>query len=109
VIKQGDIIRVGLDPTKGHEQKGFRPVVVVSNNTYNRKTTFRVVYPISNTEREFALYVALDKRTKTTGKILADQLRTIDICAREHQFVERLPDDILESVLEIAAATVEHG
>jgi mRNA interferase MazF len=106
MIKQGDIIFIGLDPALGHEQKGRRPVVVVSNNDYNKATSFRVVYPISNTDRAFALYVKLDERTKTTGVILADQLRTIDISARQHSFVEGLPEDILDKVLEIAQATV---
>jgi mRNA interferase MazF len=107
MVEQGDIIRLDLNPTKGHEQQGCRPVLVVSNNVYNRKTTFRVVYPISNTKREFALYVSLDGRTRTQGKILADQLRTIDINARQYRHIEKLPDDILDAVLEIAMATVE--
>lgn len=107
MVEQGDIIRLDLNPTKGHEQQGFRPVLVISNNIYNKKTTFRVVYPISNTKRDFELYIPLDERTKTQGKILADQLRTIDINARQYSYIEKLPDDILDTVLEIATATVE--
>jgi mRNA interferase MazF len=107
MIKQGDIIKLDFDPTMGHEQKGLRPALVVSNDAYNRKTNFRVVYPISNTQREYALYIPLDERTKTTGKILADQLRTIDANARNAMFVERLPDDLLDTAIEFAVATVE--
>ena len=107
MVEQGYIIRLDLNPTKGHEQQGFRPVLVISNNIYNKKTTFRVVYPISNTKRDFELYIPLDERTKTQGKILADQLRTIDINARQYSYIEKLPDDILDTVLEIATATVE--
>jgi mRNA interferase MazF len=106
MVEQGDIIRLDLNPAKGHEQQGCRPVLVVSNNVYNKKTTFRVVYPISNTNRNFELYIPLDDRTKTQGKILADQLRTIDI-TRQYSYVEKLPDDLLDTVLEIATATVE--
>jgi len=32
VPQQGDIIKLDLDPRKGHEQQGFRPVIVLSNN-----------------------------------------------------------------------------
>jgi mRNA interferase MazF len=107
MVEQGDIIRLDLNPAKGHEQRGYRPVLVVSNNVYNKKTTFRVVYPISTTKREFALYIPLDGRTRTQGNILADQLRTIDINAPPFSFVEKLPDDMLGAVLEIAMATIE--
>lgn len=107
MIEQGDIVVFSFDPSKGHEQKGHRPALVVSNNVYNRKTVFRVVVPISGTDRDFALYVPLDGRTKTQGKILADQMRTVDIDARKVHRVERLPDDILDAVLEILQATVE--
>jgi mRNA interferase MazF len=98
---------LNLDPVKGYEQKGFRPVVVVSNNVYNSHSNFRVVYPISNTKRKYSLYVPLDMRTKTTGTVLADQLRTIDITARKHRKVEQIPSDILDHLLEIAQATLE--
>lgn len=29
---QGDVILLDLNPTKGHEQLGFRPAIVISNN-----------------------------------------------------------------------------
>lgn len=107
MILQGDIILISFDPTKGHEQQGMRPAVVISNNDYNKNTDFRVVFPISTTQRNYALYIDLDSRTKTQGKILADQLRVLDIKARPHKFVEKMPDDILDHLIEIAIATVE--
>ena len=33
-FKQGDIVYIDLDPTKGHEQAGKRPCLVISNNDY---------------------------------------------------------------------------
>jgi mRNA interferase MazF len=107
LIKQGDIIQVSFDPTKGREQQGYRPAVVISNDVYNAKTDFRVVCPISSTSRKYSLYVSLDSRTKTTGTVLADQIKTIDIKARPHKFVEDIPDDILDDILEIAQAIVD--
>jgi mRNA interferase MazF len=65
------------------------------------------VVPISSTDRDFELYIPLDDRTKTRGKILADQMRTVDILARKAKKIERIPDDILDDVLEILQATVE--
>ena len=34
-LKQGNIIYMNFDPTKGHEQEGYRPALVVSNDDYN--------------------------------------------------------------------------
>jgi len=107
MIKQGDIIFISFDPAKGHEQQGKRPAVVISNDDYNKKTNFRVVYPVSSTKRSYALYIDLDSRTKTQGKVLADQLRVLDVSERPHTFLEQIPGDILDHLIEIAIATVE--
>ncbi|MCL2112102.1 MAG: type II toxin-antitoxin system PemK/MazF family toxin [Clostridiales bacterium] len=107
MIKQGDIISISFNPTKGREQQGKRPAVVVSNDDYNKISDFRVVFPISTTDRRFSLYVDLDDRTRTQGKVLGDQLRTVDIKARNHEFIEEIPSDILDDLLEIAQATFD--
>ena len=107
MIKQGDIILLSFDPTIGREQRGYRPAVVVSNDEYNAESDFRVICPISTTSRKYFLYIDLDKRTKTQGKILGDQVRTVDIMARNHKYIEELPPEILDDLLEIVQATFD--
>jgi mRNA interferase MazF len=99
MVKQGDIIKLGLSPTAGHEQSGYRPAVVVSNNFAITKTNVIYVAPITNAIRRFPLHVTLDDRTKTTGEILCEQVKAVDINARQFTFIEPLPGDILEKVL----------
>jgi mRNA interferase MazF len=99
MVKQGDIINVDFSPTIGHEQSGYRPAVVVSNNFAISKTNMVYIAPITNTVRRFPLHVALDNRTKTVGDILCEQVRAIDLNARQFSLVEHLPCDILENVL----------
>ena len=36
VFEQGDIVYLDFDPQAGHEQRGRRPALVVSNNLFNR-------------------------------------------------------------------------
>jgi mRNA-degrading endonuclease toxin of MazEF toxin-antitoxin module len=36
IIQRGEVYFVNLSPTKGHEQSGQRPVLVVSNDTISR-------------------------------------------------------------------------
>lgn len=53
MVKQGDIIKINLDPRAGHEQAGYRPAVVVSNNFFNKVTNMTIVCPITNTNKEY--------------------------------------------------------
>ena len=107
MVRQGDIIKVSFDPQKGHEHKGFRPAVVVSNDEFIRRTGLAVVCPVTNTDNKFPLHVPLDERTDTTGVILCEHIRTLDLNSRKAKTVERLPDDILRHVIDIVMAEVE--
>lgn len=57
-----------------------------------------VFAPISNTERNYPLYVSL-KGTKSSGKILLDQLVTIDYSARKYHYVETVPEKLIDELL----------
>ncbi|MCL2773831.1 MAG: type II toxin-antitoxin system PemK/MazF family toxin [Oscillospiraceae bacterium] len=100
--KQGDIIRLDFDPQKGHEQKGRRPALVISNATFNNFTgKAALVCPITNTDRGIPIQVKLDNRTKTTGVIMCDQAKILDIQQRNAEFVEQIPKDIILEVVDI--------
>ena len=107
MVRQGDIIKVTFDPQKGHEQKGFRPAVVVSNDEFIRRTKLAIVCPVTNTDNRFPLHVPLDERTKTTGVILCEHIRTLDLASRQAKKIEKLPEDILRRVIDIVTAEVE--
>lgn len=107
MVKQGDIIKLNFNPQSGHEQGGYRPAVVISNNFFNQKTNLTMVCPITNTNNQFPLHVPLDKRTITTGVILCEHLKALDITKREYSVVESLPVDILKKVIEIVFAEIE--
>jgi mRNA interferase MazF len=99
MVRQGDIIKLNLSPSLGHEQHGYRPAVVVSSDYVMTKTNMVYVAPITKTMRAYPLHVALDERTETSGDVLCEQVKAIDLDARGYTYVESMPDDILESVL----------
>lgn len=107
MVKQGDIIKVSFDPNSGHEQAGYRPALVVSNNEFMKRTKLAIVCPITNTDNSFPLHVTLDTRTSTTGVILCEHVRTLDLQSRKSRFVEKVPDDILKLVTDIITAEIE--
>jgi mRNA-degrading endonuclease toxin of MazEF toxin-antitoxin module len=85
-MKRGEIWLVDLDPTQGHEQRGRRPVLIVSPEAFNRVTKVPVVLPITSRGR-FArtggFAVTLDGAgTKTRGTIRCNQPRALDLSAR---------------------------
>lgn len=104
---QGDIIYIESNPQTGHEQKGKRPALVVSNYTYNRFTKLAIVCPITNTNREFPLHLLLDGRTKTTGVIMCEQVKALDIYSRDVSYYEKAPIDIIEEALDIIFGFIE--
>lgn len=99
--RTGDIIILDFDPQSGREIKKVRPALVVSNDVFNRLTGLVMVCPITSTQRDFPLHVALDKRTKTHGDIVCEQLKSLDYAARHWTWAEAAPDDILAAVLAI--------
>jgi mRNA interferase MazF len=106
--KQGDIVRIDFNPRSGHEQAGKRPAVIVSNNgAMKHMNTRAMVCPITNTDKGFPAHVRLDDRTKTTGVILCDQAKVLDIKARKAEYIEPLPKDILEEVVDIIVGMIE--
>jgi len=107
VPEQGDIVYLEFDPQAGHEQKGKRPALIVSNNTFNQFTKLAMVCPITNTKRNFPLHIELDERTKTHGVIMCEQVKSLDIIARNAAFFEKVPKDLLEEVTDIIVSFVE--
>lgn len=105
--KQGDIIYLDFDPQAGHEQKGRRPAIVISNNTFNKFTKAAIVCPITNTNRGIPIHVVLDSRTRTVGVIMCDQVKALDVLKRNASFVEQIPDDILVEVVNIVNSFTE--
>lgn len=107
VPNQGDIIYLDFDPQAGHEQKGRRPALVISNSTYNRSTKMALVCPITNTNRHYPLHVALTSKTKTSGFIMCEQVKALDINFRNAEFYERIPAILMHEVYDIIYGIIE--
>jgi mRNA-degrading endonuclease toxin of MazEF toxin-antitoxin module len=55
----GDIAWIGLDPALGHEQKGRRPVLVLSPASYNRKAGLAICCPVTGQVKGYPFEVVL--------------------------------------------------
>ena len=81
--------------------------MVVSSKTFNSFTNLAMVCPITRTNKSFPLHVALDHRTKTSGVIMCEQVKALDIHARKVAFHEKAPEDIVEEVVDILIGFIE--
>lgn len=63
--------------------------------------------PITKKKRNFPLHVELDERTEITGVIMCEQVKAMDIYARNVSFIEAAPKDIIEEVIDVILGFVE--
>ncbi len=106
IPKQGDIVIMDFSPQAGHEQMDRRPAIVVSNDYFNARSGVTIVCPISNTDSGYPMHVPLDARTTTTGFILCEHVRSVDLAARRAAFKEALPKDILDGIVARISAAI---
>jgi len=100
-MRRGDIYLVSLDPTEGREQRGSRPVVIVSPNEFNEVTRLPIVCPITS-GGDFARRIGFAvpiTGIKTTGVVRCDQPRVLDLGSRNAHKVDSLPVSIMDEVL----------
>ena len=82
-IGRGTVVVVELDPTVGHEQRGMRPCIVVSDPDVISSQRFPLIciVPVTGTPGEGLLYPELTPGTSGLAKTsfaLIDQIRSID-------------------------------
>ncbi len=99
--KKGDLVVLTFDPQAGHEQKGRRPALVLSNDLFNKHTGFAIACPITNTDRKIPFHVQVPSNSSLTGFVMVDQVKSIDYRRRHIQYVEKAPSELVDEVLSI--------
>ncbi|MCS6881270.1 MAG: type II toxin-antitoxin system PemK/MazF family toxin [Oscillochloridaceae bacterium] len=78
---RGEIWLANLNPVRGHEQAGTRPVLIISTDLFNHGPSGLVfVIPLTRTDRRIPAHIALDPPeggVSTRSFILCDALRSI--------------------------------
>ncbi|GAA4722684.1 type II toxin-antitoxin system PemK/MazF family toxin [Isoptericola chiayiensis] len=104
-VAAGDILWVDLSPTKGHEQRGHRPVLVISETPTNH--TFAIVVPLTSRDKGYPTSHRL--RTEDPEQIsvaLCQQVRTIDVRQRVTGRLGAATRDDLDAVRDIVARLI---
>lgn len=107
VPRKGDFIVVSFEPQSGHEQRGRRPALVVSNDLFNRHTGLALVCPLTNTDRRFPFHVAVLDDPEVQGFVMVEQVKSIDFRARDAKRIGRASESLLDEVLAILDACID--
>lgn len=98
-ILRGDLYYANLNPVRGSEQGGIRPVLIIQNNLGNRYGNTVVIAPISTKQPKLPTHVKINQTDKIRQDsiILLEQIRVIDK-TRLRQFLGRLDSKKMEKV-----------
>ena len=107
IPKQGDIAFVDFNPTKGHEQAGLRPCIVISNNVFNKHTKMVIVCPITSNEKEFPTHYLLKNTKKVHGSVLCEHIRSIDYEIRNLKYVENCNSEDFNNIVMLLNSCIE--
>jgi mRNA interferase MazF len=106
IPEKGDFIAVSFDPQSGHEQKGRRPALVISNTLFNERTGLAIVCPVTGTQRDFPFHVAVGGAPGMSGFVMVEQVKSIDFRARKVKRIGKAPESVLADVLSILDACI---
>lgn len=106
VPRKGDFISVSFDPQSGHEQKGRRPALVVSNTLFNEKTGLAIVCPLTSTDRGYPFHVGVAADPVVGGFVMVEQVKSIDFRARKTRCLGKASDKVLDEVLSMLDACI---
>lgn len=99
IPKRGDIVWLEFSPQMGHEQSGFRPALIISGETYNKKTGLCLAMPITSKIKDYPFEISL-KTKKIQGVILSDQIKSLDFKSRKIKFCDKIDYKTFETVLD---------
>jgi len=106
VPRKGELITLTFDPQSGHERRGRRPALVVSNDLFNRHTGLCIACPITNARRDYPFHVAIPADEGVTGFIMVEQVKAIDFRSRKARRLGKASAEILQEVLSILDACI---
>jgi len=99
VPERGDMVWLGFNPVRGHEQSGRRPALIISSKRYNAKSGLALACPITSHMKGYPFEVAFKTQT-VQGVILADQIRGIDWVERNTEKIGTVSEAVLAEVQE---------
>ncbi len=106
VPRKGDFVALTFDPQSGHEQRGRRPALVVSNDLFNKHTGLCIACPVTNARRDYPFHVSIPENQGVTGVVMVEQVKSIDFRSRNVKRIGTAPESVLQEALSILDACI---
>ncbi len=97
-LTAGDVAWVELDPTRGTEQAGRRPGLILSDAAYNQRAGRVLVCPITRSTRPWTFHVPIPPGLNVEGVVMVDQVRMLHLTSRVFDYIDSLPPATLAEV-----------
>ncbi len=107
IPKEKDIISIDLSPSKGHEQNGARPALVISSKVFNAFTHMAIVCPISSNTKDFPTHYLLTETKSVKGSVLCEHIRSIDYDSRHIRPIDVCSTNDYQNVCELVKSFFE--
>ena len=102
IPQAGDVYYASLDPGRGTEQRGTRPVVVISAVPLVPRL---IVVPTTTRRRDWPTRVRVELHG-TGGDAMCEQVRSIDAARLETDRYAAVPPDILAEIRQTVARLI---
>jgi mRNA interferase MazF len=109
-ILRGDIVWANLSPSRGHEQAGHRPVVVVSADVFNTRSGTVIAMALTSQPQRAGFPLTLEVKSVKLGKpswVKISQIRTLSVQRLGKKLGRLAPEEIdrlIEGLYEIVAS-----
>lgn len=106
-LRCGDVVWADLDPSCGHEQAKRRPLIVVSNDGFNRHCGLTMIIPITSADTGYPLHVGVGAvpsegtNPPVTGFAEVEQLKSLDLRARNAVRVGTIGPEGMDKILSL--------
>ncbi|OGR56350.1 MAG: MazF family transcriptional regulator [Elusimicrobia bacterium RIFCSPLOWO2_02_FULL_39_32] len=106
-ILRGDIVWADLNPTKGHEQAGLRPVLILSHDVFNERSGTVIAVALTSQPQRAGFPLTLEiENTKLEKRswIKISQIRTLSTERLKRKLGKLSPEElskVIEGLLEI--------
>lgn len=101
-ILRGDIRWADLNPVRGHEQAGLRPVLILSQDIFNERSGTVIAVALTSQSQKAGFPLTLELKTAKLPKrswVKISQIRTLSV-ERIGKIIGRISPEELEQVVE---------
>jgi mRNA interferase MazF len=106
VPNRGDIVWLSFPETSGHEQKGHRPGLVLTDKEFNKKSGVMFAVPVTSTARGYGTEISVECGG-ITGVAMVHQMRSVDWKFRRVKFICIAPTELVTDVQSMIISLIE--